>query len=157
LTGTPDRLAARLLSEGEKTARYFKDLAPEQWGLEIYTEGSCWTVRQILAHFVAAETGFTRLVQNILVGGEGSPENFDLDAYNERKVDGLEAAAVEDLISRYIQNRAEFAHLIRQMSAEDLAKTGRHPFLGPASLEQMAKLAYRHNQIHIREIRRVMG
>ena len=152
-----ERLAERLLSEGEKTCQYFKSLAPEQWSLEIYTEGSCWSVRQILAHFVAAESGFARLVKDILAGGQGSPENFDLDAYNERKVAALESAAAEDLVNRFSLLRSEFACLVRQMSQDDLNKTGRHPFLGTASLEDIVKLLYRHNQIHLREIRKVMG
>jgi hypothetical protein len=106
---------------------------------------------------VAAESGFARLVQNILAGGEGSPENFDLDAYNERKVAGLDSTVTEDLISRYTLLRSEFASLVRQMSQDDLAKTGRHPFLGVASLEDVVKLLYRHNQIHVRDIRRAIG
>jgi hypothetical protein len=154
VTDTPHRLADRLLSEGGKTRQYFKDLAPDQWNLVVYSEGASWTVRQILAHIVAAESSMARLVKDILAGGKGTPENFDLDAYNERKVAGLSSAAVDDLLDQYTRLRSEFASLVRQMSIDDLAKTGRHPFLGIASLEEIVKLFYRHNQIHLRDIRR---
>jgi hypothetical protein len=40
---------------------------------------------------------------------------------------------------------------------DDLAKQGRHPFLGTASLSDMIKLMYMHNQIHIRDIRRMLA
>jgi hypothetical protein len=40
------------------------------------------------------------------------------------------------------------------MQDPDLAKLGRHPFLGITSLEDIIKMVYRHNQIHMREIRR---
>ena len=157
MTDTPDRLADRLLSEGEKTLQFFNELMPEHWKMEIYTEGSCWSVHQILSHFVAAESSFARLVEDILAGGKGTPENFDLDAYNERKVARLNSVAAEDLISRFSILRSEFADLVRRMSQDDLAKTGRHPFLGTATLEDIVKLLYRHNQIHVREIRRKIG
>jgi hypothetical protein len=151
---TPDHLADRLLIEGEKTSQYFMDVAPELWDLVVYTEGSSWSVRQILAHIVASESSMTRLVKDILAGGRGTPEDFELDAYNERKVDGLSPATIEELLDQYALLRSETANLVRRMSMDDLAKTGRHPFLVIASLEEIVKMFYRHNQIHLRDIRR---
>jgi hypothetical protein len=34
-----------------------------------------------------------------------------------------------------------------------LLHQGRHPFLGRAPLSEIIKIIYRHNQIHLREIR----
>ena len=38
---TVEWLCERLQSEGQKTKAYFQSLEPDQWELEVYTEGSC--------------------------------------------------------------------------------------------------------------------
>jgi len=157
MTDTPQFLQERLLSEAEKTLDFFRQLPEESWQRVLYTEGAHWTVRQVLAHFAAAEESIHRLIQNILAGGGGTPEDFNLDVYNERKVAALNEATTADLMQQFSANRQKNASLVAGMSQEDLAKTGRHPFLGIASLADIIKLLYRHNQIHLRDIRKVLG
>ncbi|HEX7973688.1 MAG TPA: DinB family protein [Anaerolineales bacterium] len=153
---TSDHLAERLRSEGEKTLSFFRDLAPEQWDRTIYTEGAQWSLRQVLAHFVVSEASMTRLVENILAGGTGSPEDFRLNEYNERHVARLQDLPVETLLQQYNQNRQASMALAARLSPADLARTGRHPFLGVAPVSEILKMMYRHNQIHQREIRKVL-
>jgi len=151
---SPAHLSERMLSEGQKTLEFFRALTPEQWGLTIYTEGSDWAVRDVLAHFVAAESGMARLVENILLGGAGTPEDFNLNAYNERKVAGFKGVSTEELLAQFASLRENSAALARRLSPEDLLKTGRHPWLGVAAIADILKMMYRHNQIHQRDIRR---
>ena len=153
---TPAYLAGRLSKEGQKTQEFFKDLTPEQWALTVYSDGSQWTIRQILSHFVASEVSFTRLIENVLRGGSGAPEDFDTDAYNERKVRQLQEISSTDLIAQYGQVRERNVELVSGMSADDLLREGRHPFLKVAPVKDMVKLIYRHNQIHQRDIRRLL-
>jgi hypothetical protein len=151
---TPEFLSERLRDEGAKTLAFFRALTPQQWETPVYTEDAHWSVRHVLAHFVAAESGITRLVENILAGGQGTPEDFDLNAYNERKVNALKEASREELLEKFSQLRQLSSTLVRGLHPEDLAKSGRHPWLGPASLGEIVKLMYRHNQIHQRDIRK---
>lgn len=154
---TTGRLAGRLQVEGEKVVQFFQSLAPEDWGLTVYTDGACWTVRQVLAHFVMSEISMGQLVENILAGGTGTPEDFDLNAYNERKVTALEAANPAKLLEQYTVVRRGTVERMRTLVDADLLKTGRHPFLGIAPVEEIVKLIYRHNSIHLREIRRALA
>ena len=156
MTDTPQFLQERLLSEAEKTLAFFDQLPEESWQQIIYTEGAAWTVRQVLAHFVAAEDGIRRLIENILAGGEGSPQDFQLDTYNERKVAALGEVTPAELRLQFKANRQRSAGLVAGLSQADLEKTGRHPWLGTASLAEMIKLLYRHNQIHLRDIRKAL-
>ena len=156
MADTPQRLAERLSEEGEKVCAFYNGLTPQQWEVQVYSEGSCWTARQILAHFDITETNITRLIQDVLAGGGGAPENFDLDAFNERTVAARQNLAPGELVSHFAAHRKKTVELVRQMSDEDLTKTGRHPFLGIAPLVDIIKLMYRHNQIHLRDIRRVL-
>ena len=157
MTQLPTYIADRMKAEGKKTFEFFRELTSEQWRAIIYTEGSVWTVRELLAHFVSAESGMTRLVENILTGGPGSPDDFDLNAYNERKVASLKDASTDDLLGQFALLREKSTALAANLSPDDLTKTGRHPWLGMASIADILKMMYRHNQIHLRDIRRAMN
>jgi len=154
---SPDLIAERMLVEGQKTLEFFRSLTPEQWESTIYTEGSVWTLRDVLAHFVSAELGMARLVENILGGGPGSPDDFDLNAYNERKVSALKGTSIEALLEQFASARQRSVALVRTISITDLAVSGRHPWLGVAPVADILKMMYRHNQIHQREIRRILN
>ena len=154
---TPERLVERLSSEGQKTLEFFCALSPEQWESTVYSTGSQWNARQVLAHFVSAEDAFIILMQNILEGGSGAPEDFDIDRFNEHEVAMLNLATPAELLEQFAVQRQASARLVARMTPEDLPKVGRHPFLGAVPLEDIIKLLYRHNQIHQRDVRRLLS
>jgi hypothetical protein len=151
---TPQFLAERMRAEGEKTVEFFSSLSPESWGQTVYTDGSCWAVHQVLAHFVSTEAAIGRLIENIQAGGSGAPEDFDIDAYNERKVASLSHLSPPDLLIQFDRFRQQNIEVVSRMPQADLALQGRHPFLGKTELVEIIKLLYRHNQIHQRDIRK---
>lgn len=153
----PERLVANLKRECQKTLDFFQALTSEQYDQMIYTEGAGWKIRQILAHFVASEVAIRLLIENILAGGAGAPEDFKLDEYNERWVTKLFELTPAELLQQFSTARQASVDLVSRMSPSDLERSGRHPFLGIASLEAMVKLLYRHNQLHQRDIRRAFG
>jgi len=157
MADTSQRLAERLIQEGEKVCAFCTGLSPQQWEVQVYSEGSCWTVRQIVAHFDITETNICWLIRDILAGGSGAPPNFELDAFNERTVAARQNLSSGELVSNFAAHRLKTVELVRQMSAEDLAKVGRHPFLGLAPLADVIKLMYLHNQTHLRYIRRLLS
>ncbi|MGE5223699.1 MAG: DinB family protein [Omnitrophica WOR_2 bacterium] len=150
------RLKQRLSQEGEKAAGFFAKLEPAQLDQMVYTDGACWKVRQVLAHFVSAEANIGWIIADIYSGGQGAPENLDIDEFNEQDVPRYEGTAAGELIERFLKYRRRTASLISSMNEEDLARQGRHPYLGITSIEEIAKLLYIHNQIHIRDIRSLL-
>lgn len=154
MVGTKELLVNRLREVGEKSVQFFQELSTDQLETKIYSEGSQWSVKQILAHFALAEDSLYRLVENIVNGGAGTPEDFDLDAYNEYKVSSIENPSINEMIDLFRKNRQSTIELVSGLSNNDLEKIGRHPFLGNAAVVDIIKLIYRHNQIHMREIRR---
>jgi len=154
---TPQFLYERLLDEGKKSLAFFQGLSDEIWDLQIYTDGSQWSIRQILAHFVSTESAINRLIENILAGGSGASEDFNIDDYNERKVAELKDINRADLLKQFQIMRRTNAEIVAQFNQEDLDRIGRHPFLGVTSLTSIIKLLYRHNQIHLRDIRRALS
>jgi hypothetical protein len=156
MADTPQWLSERLISEGEKTVTFFKGLSPDQWDIQVYTDGSHWNIRQVLAHIALSEHSLCRLLENIANGGPGTPLDFDLDVYNERKVSEVDDVGSEDLIELFQMNRQRTAQVSAALSLEDLGRTGRHPYLGVATLSDIIKIIYRHNQIHIRDLRKTL-
>lgn len=156
MADTPSHLAERLQTEGAKSLEIFRALRPEQWEITVYTDGSAWTIRQLLAHFVTAEDGFLALIDDIVAGGPGSPEGFDIDHFNEREVSAVGDAHPEHLMRQYERVRKATIEKVSQLQAEDLARIGRHPYLGVATLADIIKLIYRHNQIHQRDFRKLI-
>ena len=152
---TPELLADRLVQEGKKSFEFFRQLTPEQYELLVYADGSAWTVHKILAHFVSAEREFGRLIRDVLAGGVGAPEEFDIDRFNELEVNGKVPGNLTDLLDQYENHRRLNAQLVADMRAEDLKRLGRHPYLGVVPLEEIIQMIYLHNQIHQRDIRRL--
>ena len=151
-----DLIVKRLNDEGESALAFFRGLEAVGWERRVYTEGSQWTVRQVLCHFVSAEDGFLRLARNILDGGEGVPEGWDIDAFNEGEVGAMAERRPADLLPEFERLRAETVKLVRGMSDADFEREGRHPFFGHTSMEKLLKLIYRHNMMHLRDVRRVL-
>lgn len=157
MVATCRRLAERLEADGLKTKEFFLSLTPAQWRQPIYTEGSCWEPVRILGHFVISEKAFARLLAGVQAGGPGAAEDFDINRYNESQVAKLGTPDPANLLAEFEQARQANATWVAGLEAADLARTGRHPFLGVTTLEEMIKMIYRHNQIHIREMRKALA
>lgn len=151
---SPQFLAKRLRAEGEKMTAFFAALSDADWRETVYTEGETWTIRNVLAHFVTAEQGFLKLFPNIVAGGEGAAKDFDVDRYNARQQEKAQALTPQELLIQFQAVREKMATWVETLDEADLAKEGRHPFLGETTVEEMIKLVYRHNQIHYRDMRK---
>lgn len=150
------KLADRLALEGQKCLYYFRALPEQNWRIKIYTDGSQWGTHELLAHFVSAEAANAWLLADIVAGGEGAPLEFDIDAFNFVDVEKINHLQVNELLKHFIDLRQSTVVMVRQLNENDLIKVGRHPFLGYAKVEDIIKLIYLHNQLHIRDIKKVV-
>jgi hypothetical protein len=154
---TSAKLVNRLRNEAEKVSAFFESITENQWLMEVYTEGTSWTIRNILSHLVTAERGSLRLFEDIRKGGSGVPEGFSIDRYNADQQLKTGDLSTQELLVEYRKVREEMCRWVANLSEEDLKKEGRHPFLGRVNLIEMIKMIYLHNQIHLRDIRRVLN
>jgi len=152
-----DLIIRRLTNEGESALEFFRGLDEAGWDRRIYAEGSRWTLRQVLCHFISIESGLLRLARDVLDGGEGAPKDLDVDEFNEREVRAMAGSAPSDLLPEFERLRADMVELVRGLDEADLEREGRHPVLGRISLEKLLKLVYRHNMMHLRDVRRVLS
>ena len=151
------KLADKLISSGQRTRDFFQVIEGDDWYQQIYTEGANWSVHHILAHFVVTEASIARLIKYILQGNPGVPEDFNMDAFNEKEVNCFAKLPNPMVLQRFMERRGETIQLVLQMSDADLSTEGRHPWLGIAPVEDIIKLMYRHNQIHQRDIRKTLA
>lgn len=151
-----DRIERKLSEECRKVVSYFGSLTDEEWDQQVYTTGSGWCARHLLAHFVSAERAFAILLQVILAGGPGAPASFDIDEFNEREVSAYDTEELRRLLEQFSRAREQVLALARLMKPEDLDLRGRHPWFGQTSIRDMLKLVYRHNMIHLRDLRRAL-
>ena len=149
-------LAEKLRIEGDKFEKFFDSLTDKQWVIDIYTEDVVWTIRNILAHLMTAERAFIKLFENILQGGVGVTEDFVIDRYNERQQEKTKELGPAELLEQYKMVRGEMIEFVSSIRDPDLEKIGRHPFLGLTTIREMIKMVYLHNQIHYRDIRKVL-
>lgn len=151
------KLVDKLTSSGQRTLEIFQSIEGDDWYQQVYSEGANWSVYHILAHFVASEASIVRLIKFILQGNEGVPEGFDIDAFNEREVNCFSKLPNDLILQRFVERREETISLLLELNDTDLSVEGRHPWLGVTPIEEMIKLLYRHNQIHQRDIRKVLA
>jgi uncharacterized damage-inducible protein DinB len=149
-------LADKLRSEGDKFFTLFAGLTDDQWQLEVYTEGETWTLRNVLSHFVTSERGLVRLFERIRLTGEGASDDFSIDRYNASQQAKTKDLSAQELLEQYQAVRADSIAWTLSLDETDLEKQGRHPFLGMTTLREMIKMLYLHNQVHYRDMKKVL-
>jgi len=141
----------------EATIGLFQSFTPDELAVTVYDEEPGWTVKQVLAHFITIEKSMHWLFHNMLAGGPGSPEDFDVDRFNRTQPQKLDGLDLEALIRQYHTVRQGTITIVREMSASDLNRKGRHPFHGQDTLERFIRWAYEHVRLHEVDIREKLG
>ncbi|MBI5352475.1 MAG: DinB family protein [Chloroflexi bacterium] len=150
-------LAEKLKSEGDKFIANFSNLKEDQWQAEVYTEGTTWTVRSVLSHFVTSERGLIKLFESIRQGGAGSPDDFSVDRYNESQQQKTKEFSPAELLEQYKSIRANSIAWVSGLQESELEIKGRHPFLELTTIREMIKMLYLHNQLHYRDLKKVIS
>jgi hypothetical protein len=147
----------RLHDEGEKLLAIFVALTPQQWQTVIYSDGMTWTIKDLLAHQISAEREFLFYGRDILNGGPGAPEDFSINDFNNHAVAQLADRTPEQLLADFRAARQDSIDFVSTIAAEQFARQGRHPFFGMMKIGDMFKLIYRHNMLHVRDLRKTLG
>ena len=150
-------LTERLVDDGQKTVAFFVELPDQAWDQQVYASGVGWKVRQILGHFVSAERAYTHYLQDVLRGGVGVPSGFDIDEFNESETPSFVDVPPTALLDEYRTARQELIRMASSLSPNDLDRRGRHPWFGDVDVRFMLKLAYRHQMLHVRDIRKALA
>jgi hypothetical protein len=110
----------------------------------------------VLSHFVTSERGLVKLFEQIRQGGSGAANDFSIDRYNASQQEKTKDLPVAELLEKYKSTRAETIIWVSGLKETDLEIIGRHPFLEMTTLREMIKMLYLHNQIHYRDLKKVL-
>jgi len=149
-------LVEKLKSEGEKIYAIFSAFTDSQWNSEVYTEGTTWTIRNVLSHLVTSERGLLKLFEQIRQGGEGVSLDFSIDRYNASMQARSKDLTPSELLEQYKEIRANSINWVSGLKEEELEIKGRHPFLGVTTIREMIKMLYIHNQTHYRDMKKIL-
>ena len=152
-----DDIIAELQNNEEEIINFFEGLDSDQLAMRVYPEDPLWTVRQVLAHFITIEGSMQWLFKDILAGGPGSPEDFDVGRFNRtqpRKLDGL---SLDDLYEKFRSVRRDTIAIVAGMQDQDLDREGRHAFHGHGKLGRFIVWVYEHARLHLDDIRKVIA
>ena len=152
-----NELAEKLKSEGEKIISIFSNLTDDAWNQEVYTEGTTWTIGNVLAHLVTSERGLIKLFEQIRRGGEGAAEDFSIDRYNAAMQERTKELPPQELLEQYKQIRANSVAWVSRLQEQELEIMGRHPFLQMTTIREMIKMLYIHNLTHYRDMKKAIG
>lgn len=116
-----------------------------------------WSPYEVVGHLIHGErTDWIPRAEWILRVGEAEPfPPFDRVAM----LRDSPGAPLRELLDRFAGLRGESVSRLRALplTPADLAKRGRHPELGPVTLEQHLATWVAHDLSHIRQIVRTMG
>ncbi len=151
-----DGIITELKNNEEEIITFYKDLSANQLKMMVYPEDPGWTVQQVLAHFITIERSMQWLFKDILAGGPGSPEDFNVDRFNltqPRKLDGL---SLYELFEKFQSVRRDTIALVEGIEDKDLDREGRHAFHGHGKLERFIVWAYEHARLHLDDVRKIL-
>ena len=155
-----DKRRTQIITELEKNLEdcivFFSSLSPDELGIRVYQDGARWTAQQVLAHFITIEPSMQWLFKNILSGGPGSTEDFDVERFNRSQPKKLDGKTIDELIDQFKKVRKDTISIVSAMSDADFDREGRHAFHGNGTLERFIRWAYEHVQIHMEEMREVL-
>ncbi len=154
--GDPDEIAQQLMKNGDRFVTFLAGLEDADWSKQVYADGEQWKLRQLVTHIVETEREIPELIQKVLQGHEGVPEGFSIDEHNKTQVGNVQEIEPAELQHLFQRRRQATVKLVAAMSAADLAKRGRHPFLGETEVYEMLRLMALHVQLHMRDIRKVI-
>jgi uncharacterized protein (TIGR03083 family) len=128
----------------------------DRWEEQVYTEGTGWTVRQLVNHLADADRGHNAQVMNIAQGVDIIPEDFDVQRYNRRTTEKTMEKSAEQARAELAEHRQQLNRWLDTLDEETLDRTGRHSSLRIMSIEEILRFAARHEKQHAEDIARAL-
>ena len=151
------QLARTLASGKDRTLAFFSGLDQSQLETRVYEDGAQWSTKAVLAHLVTIERSMHHLFRNILAGGPGSPEDFDIDRFNRKQPQRYAQHSLVDLLEEFTSVRNETIAIVEGITEADLDRVARHAYHGRGTLERFIRWADEHALEHEDHIRNVLA
>lgn len=110
-----------------------------------------WSVHDVVVHLTSLDPlSMVGRVRAIL--DEDDPVIPDLDEHDVLVRSGLQSKPLADVLRQMARQRDEALVWLRQLTPEQLARTGRHSAAGPLSAGEIIHHKAWHDLLHVRQI-----
>jgi hypothetical protein len=147
-----EKLIARLERGLNKSNEILDALDHDGWQEPVVGESDGWTVKDLVAHFIVSEEHLLMIAKDIAAGGEGVPEDIDIDTFNEDQLARQPDRTPDELRVLLGSVREMTIAWVAEQDDETLDCVGRHPTLGESSVETIIFSIYAHQLLHMREL-----
>jgi len=147
-----EKLVEKLTRGISKSQEVFRSVEPDLWEQPSFDDPESWDLKDLVAHFIYSEEHLLSIAQDIAFGGEGSPEDIDIDAFNENGIEKLRHRSVDDLLDTLTETRKASIAWVLELDELELDRVGRHPVLGASNVETVINSIYAHQLLHMREL-----
>ena len=147
-----EKLIEKLTRGLSKSEEFFRSVDPGLWEQPIFDVPESWDLKDLIAHFIYSEEHLLIVAQDIAFGGEGSPEDIDIDAINENGIEMQRHRSVNELLENLTDIRKASIAWVLDLDNLELDRVGRHPVLGSSNVETVINSIYAHQLLHMREI-----
>ncbi|MCZ7571823.1 MAG: DinB family protein [Ardenticatenaceae bacterium] len=148
---------ARRLSENKSTVRQAFEPFLDRAGDLHLAENPDWSVRDVLAHLTAAETGMRRMIEIMVAKGGYHFKPYNRDQLNTQRIAEMEAHSAADLLAAWEAGRDQTIALADRLTAEQLAYSGSDHYWGEITTQTIFETAIRHTNTHAGEVRRLQN
>ncbi len=153
-----DKLRQTIQADNAASLAIFKRLTADQWERPVPSdEGADWKARDVLNHAAISESGQLVVIQRLLAGQGGVPEDFDINRYNRRSVQKQAERTVEEMLAAIARDHAQVLAALEGVSEADLDKIGRHARGDTLSVAQFFNRITEHRRQHAQELAKNLG
>ena len=153
-----DKLRQTIQADDAASLAIFNRLTADQWDRPVPSdEGADWKARDVLNHAAISESGQLVVIQRVLAGQGGVPEDFDINRYNRRSVQKQAERTVDEILAAIAREHAQVLAALDAVSEADLDKTGRHARGDTLSVAQFFNRITEHRRQHAEELAKNLG
>ena len=153
-----DKLRQTMQADDAASLAIFKRLTPDQWNQPVPSEeGADWKARDVLSHAAVSEGSQLIVIQRVLAGQGGVPDDFDLNRYNRRSVQKQAERTPAELLDNIARDHAQALAALEALDDADLDKSGRHARGDTLTIAEFFQRITEHRRQHAEELARQMG
>ena len=153
-----EKLRQTIQADHAASYAIFTRVTPDQWNQSVPSdEGVDWKARDVLSHVAVSEGGQLVVIQRVLSGHGGVPDDFDLNRYNRRSVQKQAERTVDDLLASIAREHAQILTALDGLADADLDQAGRHARGDTLTVEQFFQRITEHRRQHAEELARALG
>lgn len=153
-----EKLVLKLERSKNDVQAFFESIDEKNWDRIVYPTDSSdpWQIQDIFSHLIISEESFLVLFNQMCAAREIIQNTINIDQFNAEHQKQFDSISKEEVINRFLVGRQNMIQFVMKISQKELSIIGDHPALGISKLEDMIKLIPIHDQMHMKDIKKIL-